>query len=253
MKCRTFAKAAILLLLLFISTLIRASEVRIAAASSLQFALDEVIADYTDANGRSSLTVVYGSSGNLFRQIMQGAPFDLFLSARGGLTSRLLEAKKSADAGAVFGAGRLVLLSASPLDNEKSLADILKTEVLNNNKLAIANPAHAPYGRAAKQALESLQLWSAVQSNIVNGEQVSQATRFVVTGAAPYGLVSLSLAVSPAISSNTDYLLVDESLHEPIELRLVKLDTETDGVQHLYSYLLSSRTVDEIFKRYGLR
>jgi len=253
-KCQTVADAVLLFLLLFVSMCVKADEIRIAAASSLQFALTEVVADYSDVSGQSSLKVVYGSSGNLFRQIMQGAPFDLFLSARGELTSKLFEARKSADVGTVLGIGRLVLLSASVLDNEKNLADILKTETLSNNsKLAIANPAHAPYGRAAKQVLESLQLWNAVQSNVVNGEQVSQATRFVVTGAAPYGLVSLSLAVSPAIASDTDYLMVDDSLHEPIELRVVKLDSESDGVQDFYNYLLSSPSVDEIFKRYGLR
>ena len=180
-----------------------ASDFRIAAASSLQFALREVVDEYTSQTGKKP-ALIFGSSGNLYRQIQQGAPFDIFFSARSELVQSLFDEGTSSDAGDLFGTGRLVLLSGNQSDKTDSLEQRVESIVASEqNKLAIANPVHAPYGRAAQQALESLELWQQIKPQLVYGEQVSQATRFVVSGSVSYGLTSLSLALSPTVSADT--------------------------------------------------
>jgi len=136
----------------------------------------------------------------------------------------------------------------------KDLSATIKSAVLQNrSKISIANPAHAPYGRAAQQALQSLQLWDSVRQSVINGEQVSQATQFVVNGAVPYGLVSLTLALAPSVKSSTEYYLVDDSLHEPIELQMVRLSEKNEEAREFYNFVLQSPATEKIFKRYGLR
>ncbi len=247
------------LVLLLVSFGASADVPRIAASSSLQFALNEVVKSYSEQADRAAPQIVYGSSGNLYRQIVQGAPFELFFSARSELTGQLFEQGVSKDAGELFGTGKLVLLSAKPFKvngslAEFSLAEFFRAEVLSGGqKLAIANPAHAPYGRAAQQVLQSLQLWQQVQPHLVNGEQVSQATRFVTSGASSFGLVSLSLALSPAIVDKSHYQLIDSTLHAPVEHTMVRLNTSTDAAEHFYQFVLSNEMAGSIFKRYGLR
>lgn len=240
--------------LLIIAPMSFADGFRIAAASSLQFALRDVVDAYEEHTQLAAPKVVYGSSGNLFRQIQQGAPFELFFSARSDLVSALNEKGFAKDQGDRFGLGRLVLLRADKLLKPQSLVETINSDVIpDNRKLAIANPVHAPYGRAAKQVLESLDLWNSSEPHLVYGEQVSQATQFVVSGAAPYGLVSLSLALSDRVASKTDYLLLEAALHEPIELQMVQLSASGDSAKDFYQFVLSSETVNDIFKQYGLR
>ncbi len=250
-RCHQFV---VVVSLLIISPMSFADGFRIAAASSLQFALREVVAAYKEHTQNAAPKVVYGSSGNLFRQIQQGAPFELFFSARSDLVLELNEKGFAKNQGDQFGLGRLVLLRAGKSLRPQSLEQTIKSEVISDNrKLAIANPVHAPYGRAAKQVLTSLELWHASEPYLVYGEQVSQATQFVVSGAAPYGLVSLSLALSDKVANKTDYLLLESSLHDPIELQMVQLGDSGDSAKDFYQFVLTSESVDEIFKRYGLR
>ena len=247
---RTFT---LLVLMLACSAVSYASDFRIAAASSLQFALREVVDEYTSQTGKKP-ALIFGSSGNLYRQIQQGAPFDIFFSARSELVLSLFDEGTSSDAGDLFGTGRLVLLSDNQLDRsdtfEQQVKSILASE---QNKLAIANPLHAPYGRAAQQAFESLNLWQKIKPHLVYGEQVSQATRFVVSGSVSYGLTSLSLALSPTVSADTQYQLVNQSLYEPIALQMVLLGAEGSDAHKFYQFVLHSDVADSIFKRYGIR
>lgn len=228
--------------------------VTVAAASSLQFVLRELAVEYERLTDMRAPKFVFGSSGNLYRQIVQGAPFDLFFSARSELIAELNTAGLSVDEGARFGTGRLVLLYGAQESPVAGFADAVKFGVIQNNtKLAIANPTHAPYGQAAKQALQSLDLWDAVSRFVVNGEQVSQAAQFVVSGSVPYGLVSLTLALAPTVASSSDYYLVDEKLHETIELQMVRINEENKTALQFYEFVLQSPATEEIFKRYGLR
>ena len=147
-----------------------------------------------------------------------------------------------------------MLLYGEDVSSVTGLADVVKFEVIQNEKkLAIANPRHAPYGQAARQALQSLDLWDEVSLFVVNGEQVSQAAQFVVSGSVPYGLVSLTLALAPTVASSSEYVLVDENLHEPIELQMVRITEENKAALRFYNFVMQNPATDEIFKRYGLR
>ena len=253
MNCLLLRAFTLLLSTLICTAVSDASDFRIAAASSLQFALREVVDEYTSQTGKTP-ALIFGSSGNLYRQIQQGAPFDVFFSARSELAHWLFDSGTSSNVGDRFGTGRLVLLSGNQLDKSDSLEQQAKSIVASEqNKLAIANPVHAPYGRAAKQALESLDLWQQIKPHLVYGEQVSQATRFVVSGSVSYGLTSLSLALSPTVSADSQYHLVDESLYEPIELQMVLLGAAGSDAHAFYQFVLHSDAVDDIFRRYGMR
>ena len=174
-------------------------EVRVAAAADLRFALDEILA--AAAVPGVSPVVTYGSSGSFFAQIENGAPFDLYLSADAEYPRRLAE-KGLAD-GEVFlyAVGRIALWV--PNGSKLDVAALGVRALLDPSvrKVAIANPRHAPYGRAAEAALKSLGVWEAVSGKVVLGENVAQAAQFVESGAADAGIVALSLARSPRMRS----------------------------------------------------
>jgi molybdate transport system substrate-binding protein len=184
------------------------------------------------------LAVTYGSSGNLARQLEQGLPMDLFLSADEALVIRLARAGWARDEGVVYGRGQLVWLvpksSGAALDADlKGLTASLGTA----GKLSIANPEHAPYGRAARSALQTLGQWEGMQSRLVLGESVTQATQFVSTGAATAGLVALSLALAPELAASTRYVVVQSKLYPPIIQRMALRKTASPAAQKLYAFL----------------
>lgn len=250
------------------SASVKAASLRIAAASSLQFALNEIIDDYQQVHDNLNVQAVYGSSGNLYRQIVQGAPFDLFLSADASLVDKLHEAGVTRDAGITFGQGQLVLAVrqrvaetsiaeessteeslAEESSAEKSIAEETLTGLQAQResfRLAIANPAHAPYGKAAKQYLQSIQQWSNVKSALVYGEKVSQATQYVSSGAADAGIISLSLAQA----LNLQYALIDHRHYQPILHKMTRL-SEKAGAADLYTHLSTSESVAAVFEKYG--
>jgi molybdate transport system substrate-binding protein len=176
-------------------------QLKIAAASDLKFALTDLASAYEKQSG-VKLNLTFGSSGNFFAQIQNGAPFDIFFSADSDYPRKLNEAglvlPNSADSYAV---GKLVLWSApdSKLDLEKSgWQSLLDPGV---QKIAVANPAHAPYGRAALEALKNSGLYEKIKSKLVFGENISQAAQFVQSGNAQIGVLAASITSSPAFSS----------------------------------------------------
>ncbi len=172
--------------------------VAVAAASDLRYAMDELIATYESANAGQSVQVTYGSSGNFFAQISQGAPFDVFFSADIEYPRALEEAGLVApDSTQAYAEGRIVtwVRTDSPIDLEPpSLQAILHSAA---ERVAIANPEHAPYGRAAMSAMEASGVWDGAQPHLVLGENVAQAAQFVEAGAADIGIIALSLAIEP--------------------------------------------------------
>ncbi len=215
----------------------QAAPIRVAAASDLKFALGELGGRFERETGLK-LAITFGSSGNLTRQLEQGLPMDLFLSADEALVFRLARAGWARDEGVVYGTGRLVWLTAkgaSPLisGDLKGLIAALG----ESGKLSIANPDHAPYGRAARAALQAAGLWPLIQSRLVLGENVSQATQFVTTGAAQAGLVALSLALAPEVSAHTRHSLVDAALHPPIIQRMALSRTASPAAHRFYAFL----------------
>ncbi|MFM7330544.1 MAG: molybdate ABC transporter substrate-binding protein [Brachymonas sp.] len=225
---------------------------RIAAASDLQFALTELTARFErEADVRSVLT--FGSSGNLSRQLEQGLPADLFLSADEALIHRLHQGGWARDTGVVYARGRLAWLvqKAAPTQLSGNLIG-LDASLGVSGKLAIANPDHAPYGRAARAALQTAGLWHALQNRLVLGENVSQATQFVSTGSARAGLVALSLAVSPAVTGLTRHVMVNEALHPPIIQRMALHRTAPTAALEFYTFL-QTEAAKKVFAGHGLR
>lgn len=193
-----------------------AQTLTIAAASDLQTALPIIAAQFEQETGRH-VTLTFGSSGNFFAQIQNGAPFDIFLSADIDYPKRLDEAGKI-EAGSLYryARGRLVLWTRndSGIPVRSGLAVLLDERV---RRIALANPEHAPYGRAAVAALRHEGIYERVQAKCVFGESISQAAQFAQSGSADVGLLALSLALSPALKSSGSYVDLPETWYPSID------------------------------------
>lgn len=224
----------------------------IAAASDLQFALEDIAARFR-AEGQNEVRLSFGSSGNYFRQIGQGAPFQLFLSADEDFVFRLHQAGKTEDRGVLYATGRIVLFApqGSPLQVDAQMTG-LKAAITDKriSRFAIANPEHAPYGRAAEQALRKLGLWEALQGKLVLGENVSQAAQFATSGSAQGGIFAYSLALSPAVAKLGNYVLLPDDLHQPLRQRMVLVKGAGETARAFYAYL-QQPAARKIFAQYG--
>lgn len=217
----------------------RPAQCRVAAASDLQFALTEIAARFTEETGER-VELVFGSSGTLARQIRDGAPFALFLSADEAFVEQLRLAGHTRDEGTLYAIGRIALFAptGSPLtpgDGLDGLARLLTAGQVP--RFAIANPAHAPYGRAAEQALRKRGLWDALQPSLVLGENVSQAAQFATTGNAVGGIIASSLALAPALRDKGTHVLIPAEDHEPLRQRMVLLRQAGPVAVRLHAYL----------------
>jgi len=224
----------------------------IAAASDLKFALDEIVAEFRKTTGRS-VRVAYGSSGNFSRQIAQDAPFELFMSADEEFVFKLADQGLTLDRGALYATGRIVLFApkGSPVRPDARFDDL--RQALGDGrlaKLAIANPEHAPYGRAAMEALKSAALWPAIQPKLVLGENVSQAAQFAVSGSAQAGIFALSLALAPNFRDAGSYVAIPDALHRPLRQRMVLTRKAGDTARAFYAFL-QAPGARVVFKRYG--
>jgi molybdate transport system substrate-binding protein len=200
----------------------------VAAAADLNVALGELIARYT-ATHRLDVTVSYGSSGTLFSQLLNGAPFDLFLSADVDYPRRLAARGLVADGTEfTYAVGRLVLWTrtASPLDLRSEGVRALADPKVG--RIAIANPEHAPYGRAAVAALRSAAVYDVVKPKLIYGENVAQALQFVQSGSADVGIVALSLALSPNMRGAGTWTEVPTGDYPRLEQGGVILRSATD-------------------------
>lgn len=210
---RHLIRSALLSLFFLHSSLAQAEAFTIAAASVLRFALDEVVEAFHAHHPGHEASVVYGSSGRLTTQIMHGAPYDVFFSADIAFPERLHAAGLTATEPAVYAIGRMVIWS-SALD-----ASMLRLEDLATDprirRVAIAQPAHAPYGQRAQEALETVGVWDAIQPRLVFGENIARAAQMVESGAAQVGIIALSQALLPALAQHPHHL-IDDSKHLPL-------------------------------------
>jgi len=192
----------------------KAHTLSIAAAADLNFALDEIAREFRKAHPSGELRIAYGSSGNFYSQIQNHAPFDLFLSADVEYPRKLAgEGVGAGDPVFVYARGRIVVWvpAQSPLD----AATALESEALHH--LAIANPQHAPYGRAAELALRSMGIYDRIEGKLVLGENVAQTLQFVQSGAADAGIVALSLAIAPTVRNQGRYWEVPPDRYPRLE------------------------------------
>jgi len=226
----------------------------IAAASDLQFALEAITVRFRGET-RKDVRLSFGSSGNYFRQIEQGAPFQLFLSADEDFVLRLHQAGKTKDRGRLYAIGRIVLFApkGSPLNVDEQMAGLREAVAGNRiSRFAIANPEHAPYGRAAEQALRKLGLWDALQGRMVLGENVSQAAQFAASGSTQGGIFAYSLALSPSVSKQGRYVLLPEDLHQPLRQRMVLVKGAGETAHAFYAWL-QQPAARKIFEQYGFK
>lgn len=211
----------------------------VAAASDLQFALTEVAARFQADSGQA-VKLVFGSSGNFYRQISEGAPFQLFLSADERYVEQLAAAGKTQDGGALYAVGRIVLLapqgSGLKVDGElQGLRAALAAGQIR--RFAIANPEHAPYGQRAEEALRHAGLWDGLQGKLVLGENVSQAAQFATSGNAQGGIIAYSLVLAPNLAGRGEWALIPQDWHQPLRQRMVLLKQANATSQAFYRYL----------------
>jgi molybdate transport system substrate-binding protein len=211
------ARVALIVAVLQLTCRLAAAQgLAVAAASDLQSVLPEIAARFEKSSGQP-VKLTFGSSGNFFTQIENGAPFDVFLSADIDYPRRLEESGR-AERGSryLYALGHLVLWtrSDSGIDVRRGLGVLADGKV---RRIAIANPELAPYGRAAVAALRHEGLYDRVRAKLVLGENISQAAQFVQTGSAEAGMIARSLASSPALKAAGAYADIPESWHPPIE------------------------------------
>jgi molybdate transport system substrate-binding protein len=222
----------------------------VAAASDLKFALEEIAANYKTDKGRD-LKMVFGSSGVLWQQIKNGAPFAMFLSADEAYIDDLQKNGITIDGGSLYAIGRIVLLGKknSPIKLSPDKDSLMKA-IQAAKKIAIANPDHAPYGRATKEFLMSMGVWELIESKLVFGENISQATIFALTGSADFAISALSLATAPVIKSQVNYVLIPDQLHKPLRQKMVLIKNHASSAMDFYQYLQEPKS-KQIMTRYG--
>lgn len=227
--------------------------VTVAAAADLKFALDELIAAFQQEHQDIAVQVTYGSSGNFFAQLSNQAPFDIFFSADIDYPRKLIEAghaDKSSEF--MYAIGQIVVWApkASPLNVEGQSIQALTDESVA--KIAIANPEHAPYGRAAEAAMNKLGVYDQVKDKLVFGENISQTAQFIETGAADVGVIALSLALAPAMRDKGKYAVVPLDAYPAMEQGGVILNWAKDKeAAAAFREFVMGDEGREILKRYG--
>jgi len=213
------------------------ADVRVAAASDLKFALAELAARYERETGQR-VQLNLGSSGNFAQQIRQGLPVDLFMSADEAFVLQLADAGLTQDRGVLYALGRIaaIVAAVSPIGLDAQLHG-LRASWSSVTSLAMANPEHAPYGRAAQQALQRLDLWELVKNKLVLGENIAQTTQFVTSGAAQAGITALSLALAPEVARAVRHVVLPAALHEPLRQRMVLLKGASAQAAGFYRYV----------------
>ena len=199
------------------------------------------------------LRLIFGSSGNFYSQILQGAPFHLFMSADEDFVFRLADAGRTLDRGRIYALGRIGILvpKGSALNADGELRDL--AQALQDGRVrrfAIANPEHAPYGMRAREALQHAGLWQAIEPRLVLGENISQAAQFATSGSTQGGIVAQSLALAPSVARLGDFALIPQSWHRPLTQRMVLMKGAPEGARAFYDYL-ATPAAQAVMRRYG--
>lgn len=252
MKCVPAKCVCVVLLLVYLGTgAVSAAQIAVAAASDLTFVLTDIAARYEKQTG-NSVRLAFGSSGNFFAQIENGAPFDVFFSADIQYPKQLA-AGGLAGAPVVYGWGRLVLWvpAGSTLDVRRLGMKALSDPSVR--RIAIANPAHAPYGRAAVAALRSYKLYDGLRDKLVLGENISQTLQFVQSGNAQVGILALALTSAPSLKDKGTYWEIPPTSYPSIEQAAVIL-TKSSNKKAAQEFLDYLRTPDAqaVLRSYGL-
>lgn len=227
--------------------------VSVAAAADLKFALDDVLRSFRASQSDIDFRVTYGSSGNFFTQLSNKAPFDIYFSADIEYPRKLIEKGFGlAESEFRYAVGQIVVWApnSSRLDVDKLGMEALADPSVR--KIAIANPKHAPYGRAAEAAMKKLGVYDRVKERLVLGENIAQAAQFLETGAADIGIVALSLAMAPRMRDKGRYWTVPLDAYPSLEQGGVILSwvKDREATEQFRSFVLGDQG-REILKQYG--
>ena len=228
-----------------------AQEITVAAAADLQFAMQDVAARFQKETGKT-VKLIYGSSGNFFQQIQNGAPFDMFFSANLDYPKKLESAGLTVSGSYYqYARGKIVVWvpNESKLDLSSGLQVLMNPSI---KKIAVANPQHAPYGQAAVAAMQKENIYDKVKDKFVLGENISQAASFVVSGAADVGIVALSLALSPNMKDKGRFAEIPAAEYPPIEQACVILSSSKnkETAKQFLSFIETAEVADTL-RTYG--
>ncbi len=243
-------RSLLLLLAVLLAQFSVAQSIKVAVAANLQSVIKVLGADF---NKRTGITVepIIGSSGNLVTQIKNGAPFDIFFSADMNFPQGLFTDGFAVDKPVVYASGSLIVCSTQNLDLKHWQTLILKNDI---GKVAIGNPAIAPYGKAATEALTKLGILDKSKNKLVSGESIAQVNTYITNGVVSFGFTSQSLLMDGNQITKLYWAAVDKKLYAPIEQGMVIIkhtdQTNLAPSQKFYKYLLSS-PAKAIFKKYG--
>ena len=241
----------ILFLVLLISSSLSAGKITIAVAANVSYAIEELKEEFIKAHPQISVAVTLGSSGKLSAQIKNGAPYGLFMSANMKYPEALYSDKIAMNKPVVYAQGGLAYLSVQKRDFSKGMA-LLEDEAIE--RIAIANPKTAPYGKAAVEAMKRAGIYERVKAKLVYAESISQTVSYAVT-AAHIGLIAQSSLYSPHMAGYTEgvnWMSIDPSLYTPIKQGIVLLRHGRDNAEYVafYDFILSDQA-KMILKKYG--
>jgi molybdate transport system substrate-binding protein len=228
-----------------------AQSITVAAAADLQFAMQDVAVQFQKQTGKE-VKLIYGSSGNFFQQLQNGAPFDMFFSANLDYPKKL-QAAGLTEPGSYYeyAKGKIVLWISkdSRLDLNLGLKVLLDPSV---KKIAVANPQHAPYGQGAVAAMQKEAVYDQVKDKFVLGENVSQTASFVTSGSVDIGFIALSLALSPNLKDKGQYFEIPASDYPPIQQACVILSSSKNKeTARQFLAFIKTAAVSDLLRRYG--
>jgi molybdate transport system substrate-binding protein len=226
------------------------AQITVAAAANVQFAMEELKADFQKRNG-GEVKTVYGSSGKLAAQIKHGAPFDVFVSADTDFPDSLVRWGSAVGKPRVYAKGKLVLWTLLDLDLGKGLSLLTDTCV---RKIALPDPKTSPYGREALKAMQNAGVWDKVRGKIVYSENIAQASQYILTQTVEIGFNARSIAASPEMQGQGKWVGLDSSSYSPIAQAAVVLKYGRDAhpvLSDKFNAYLYSESAGSIFKKFG--
>jgi molybdate transport system substrate-binding protein len=241
---------SVLCLLFAVCCPLHAEEVTVAAASDLNFAIKEIIQKFEQSTGHK-VRLTLGSSGNFYAQIVNGAPFDVFLSADINYPAELEKSGKAVP-GSTFTYGIGAISLWVPKDSRIDVERLHMKALLDPSvrKIAIGNPEHAPYGRAAVAAMQTAKIYDQVKSKLVLGENISQAAQFVQSRAADIGIIAFSIATSGPMLGTGRHWRIPSNMHPPIEQGAVLLKRGGTAARAFHEWLRGPEA-QKVFEKYG--
>ncbi|UCS92383.1 molybdate ABC transporter substrate-binding protein [Echinicola marina] len=245
---KSFLAPLFLLLSLFACQNPSSSHLSIATAANMQYAMDKLVERFEEETG-FECEIILGSSGKLTAQIMEGAPYDILVSADINYPRTVHEAGFAHQAPKVYALGKLVLWSM----NEKFKPDIEALSNLEIKHIALANPKTAPYGKAAMEFIKNRGLEQHLADKLVYGESISQCNQFILSGSAEMGFTAKSVVLSPQLKDKGHWMSIDPAMYSPIEQAVVLLKSSPEKMNMAVKFyeFLSSKTAKSILLDYG--